>query len=809
MIPIQTQERVVSQNSNVGRSMNYRLDARNLRHIVTMLRDSVYSNKLLAILREYSTNALDAHVAAEESGSIGMRNRPIEVHLPTKFSPELRIRDFGPGLSTKEIEEIYISLGESTKRQSNKYVGSLGFGCKSAFAYGDRFLVTSWNNGKKIVYNNVLDDNVPEGARCDIMAETTCDFSETGIEICIPIRQNEIEECKQVALNFFKYWTVFPVMTGVDPTEIDKALSFKKAKTIFQGDNWAIYPSLTGTYGGIIAKGIALMGDVPYIIDWELVKRKLSASNTINSTESVLFEFIQTNNAILNFDIGDLEFSVSRESLQYTDYTCQAILDRLNIIFKSIFKIVEKSINDADNIWDAKIIYGSIFKAAHYLGSEYIKPLFEGGLYRLVPHFKGKLKWRGIDIDSSDFTGVYGWEKSLGKTLDSNRIYDENYHSIITSFTERNGRLRKYGGKTNGTRRRRAYNHDNCVIDPSHNAIVLINDLNNTRGLQTIVRYVIQNMSKRMVYVLDFGNDKVKKDFYTEYNFESVPVTYASTLLNQAKVWHISNLKTLGTYSARYGQKGPLKIRYIQKNASSNNRFPHQGYWPRGEINISDILKNKVNYYVVVNGEEIAPPVANNLFYLMSISVLIDNLNSLGTRTDWLQNIDIIYGLPPRTVNSRWFKKAVSAGKFVNIFDYLTKKFKEIDADTIYLAIKYRSYISTLGYSESRFSGSKPFIDAIFPFLSNQNGKMIHLCKLWKSVDLNVMNTISALEKLKINAPPKSHKMDIDFEKEVDIVNKEYPMLSLLSPAVNNRSQWEPTVLEKIADYINMVDSKI
>ena len=121
MIPIQSGERQVVNSTNVGRSMNFRLEAHNLRHIVTMLRDSVYSNKVLAVLREYSTNAWDAHVSGEEDYGVSMLSqRPIEVHLPSKLAPELRIRDFGPGFSMEEIENIYISLGESTKRTSNK-----------------------------------------------------------------------------------------------------------------------------------------------------------------------------------------------------------------------------------------------------------------------------------------------------------------------------------------------------------------------------------------------------------------------------------------------------------------------------------------------------------------------------------------------------------------------------------------------------------------------------------------------------------------------------------------------------------------
>jgi hypothetical protein len=92
-------------------------------HILSILRDKLYSNKVLAVIREYSTNAYDAHVEA------GIPDRPIEVTLPSRLDSTLSIRDYGIGLTEEDVRNIYAMYGASTKRSSNAFTGQLGLGC--------------------------------------------------------------------------------------------------------------------------------------------------------------------------------------------------------------------------------------------------------------------------------------------------------------------------------------------------------------------------------------------------------------------------------------------------------------------------------------------------------------------------------------------------------------------------------------------------------------------------------------------------------------------------------------------------------
>jgi hypothetical protein len=131
---------VVEGTLRADSSVAMSIDPQGMAHIMGVL-TNLYSDAPLAVLREYSTNARDAHQAA------GI-DRPIEVSLPTALDPTLRVRDFGVGLSEQDILGVYARYGSSTKRGSDEQVGAFGLGSKSAFTLAQQFLVTSVHDGR-------------------------------------------------------------------------------------------------------------------------------------------------------------------------------------------------------------------------------------------------------------------------------------------------------------------------------------------------------------------------------------------------------------------------------------------------------------------------------------------------------------------------------------------------------------------------------------------------------------------------------------------------------------------------------------
>ena len=84
-----------------------------------ILSDGLYSNKILAVVRELSTNAYDSHVEANKA------DVPFDVHLPTPLKPVFFIRDYGTSMNHDNCMQLYTTYFRSTRNNSNDAVGCL------------------------------------------------------------------------------------------------------------------------------------------------------------------------------------------------------------------------------------------------------------------------------------------------------------------------------------------------------------------------------------------------------------------------------------------------------------------------------------------------------------------------------------------------------------------------------------------------------------------------------------------------------------------------------------------------------------
>lgn len=337
---IVTQPKTNIVTSGVVNSVSFGIKQEGLAHIFNVLRNQLYSNKIMAVLREYSCNAVDAHTEA------GIPDRPIQVTLPNRMSLELKIRDFGYGLSEEDIHNIYAFYGESTKRQSNALIGQLGLGSKSAFAYGDNFVINSFCDGKKTSYNAYIDaTQVGQIAKL----YSTASDEESGVEIVIPVNADDISQFESTAAQVFKYFKVRPVILGATP-------SFDDKKTIFQGSDWRIVESNGRWSGG----SIAVMGNIGYTLSSDSLKLK-SDSEDDEACRSLLNNFaveIQAN-------IGDLDIAASREGLQYTDRTIKNIKAKLLAVRDEIRSKFEAELQSAKSLWSVRKMIGSALDMSH------------------------------------------------------------------------------------------------------------------------------------------------------------------------------------------------------------------------------------------------------------------------------------------------------------------------------------------------------------------------------------------------------------------------------------------------------------
>jgi hypothetical protein len=304
MIP-NTKLRVV-ESHGVASSGVFGISLKDEAHIMSILRDTLYSDKVLAVIREYSSNAWDAH------REVGKADVPIKVTLPTSMDPTLTIEDFGPGLSSDDVFNVYTQYGASTKRGSNSSVGMLGIGSKSGFAYSDSFTVTSRHGGKKCTYVAVLDES--EKGAINLLHEEPCG-PETGVSVQIAVRPEDINEFHQKAKRLYPFFTPRPeVNTELPPLPALQAEL--KNGVIYDNDR-----SRDHDYSG----WVAVMGCVSYRINLDQLGDQIP-------------RFIREISGALYFKMGEVQISASREELKYSAGTKSALVAKFDALVEEYVK---------------------------------------------------------------------------------------------------------------------------------------------------------------------------------------------------------------------------------------------------------------------------------------------------------------------------------------------------------------------------------------------------------------------------------------------------------------------------------------
>jgi hypothetical protein len=280
-------------SGGVAASAPFGISSTDTAHIMEILRD-MYSDRILALLREYSANAWDAH------NEFGKGLIPILVTLPLDEDPNLRIRDYGPGLSIEEVFTVYNQYGRSSKRGTNLAVGQLGIGSKSAFCYSDSFTITSFHGGKKRIFIAVIDSS--NMGKIDLVHEE--DSEETGVEIQIAVKPGDIHEFHAKARNLFRHYKVRPTINiDLPPAPLKKLELVNGNLRSNDGLGW-----------------LAIMGCVPYRV------------NTAQIDTSQVGEHLARISGELYFDIGEVDMAPNREELKYTDRTRTTLIDKFNAL---------------------------------------------------------------------------------------------------------------------------------------------------------------------------------------------------------------------------------------------------------------------------------------------------------------------------------------------------------------------------------------------------------------------------------------------------------------------------------------------
>lgn len=338
-----------------------------------VLSSGIYKYKIRAVIRELSTNALDAHIAK------GIQDRPICVTLPDGFDNDLVIRDYGFGMNYDEVMDSYLTYGLSTKSSSNDYVGAMGLGCKSPFAYTDAYTVESIQNGSKNIYTVYKENGFPQ---ITILVKDLPTTEEDGLAVRVPITAQDVHHCNSEAIYVFQTFDVYPLI-------ISSKIDIVQDTEVFLGSRNGAYYVTSGRHTNVYA----VMGQIRYPISKDDYKFGLLGSLLSGKT------------LWLNFNIGDVAMAASREELQMTPETTEKVQKALDQINESLLEEAQYKVYQEDNPLNAILMLCRD--------------------YAMSPYSSESLKWETLSSLLYDETPLSVHYYYMSREYKSN-IYDDN-----------------------------------------------------------------------------------------------------------------------------------------------------------------------------------------------------------------------------------------------------------------------------------------------------------------------------------------------------------------------------------------------
>ena len=307
----------------------------------TVLSNTLYSNKPLAVIREVLCNAWDAHIVA------GKTDTPVIITID---EDKLSIRDHGHGIPHDLIHTIYCVYGNSTKENDGNQTGGFGLGSKSPFAYSDYFTVNNHHAGLKTVHAISRGSALTQG-KPDRRVMVEVPTMETGVEVVIPVKnradmQQFIDIAKDVAafgeMNVLingKQVEVVPISTA----ENNMFLTTRSPRGVHQ--------KICIRYGNVV---YPVQPDAEYIGVYQKLMKLLEDIPSRNPYSNSGNEF----HLILQAPANSISVTPSRESLSNTETTINTI--------KRLFTDLIEHMQTGNDLFEQRLL-DEQFKAAHYL----------------------------------------------------------------------------------------------------------------------------------------------------------------------------------------------------------------------------------------------------------------------------------------------------------------------------------------------------------------------------------------------------------------------------------------------------------
>lgn len=396
-----------------------------------LLSSGLYTNKIKAVLRELGCNAVDAHTAA------GVPEKPIEVKLPNALDRQFYVKDYGTGLSDEQVMRLYTTYFDSTKQQSDNFIGGFGVGSKSPFAYTDSFTVESRFEGMKRLYTAyVNEDGIPTITK---MGEEPTD-EPNGLTIGFPVKPEDVRNFYSEAQDTYKWFPITPVIKGAD-------LKIENTEQLRLGSLW-----LRARYGyGYDSNAYVRMGSVAYPMG--NLFNEISNAPDANKVSDEDKEYIYGASAMVNsrpwvidLPIGSSLVAASREALQFDKRSVVSLRENVIKVTKEAVKILHDQIQAKSknireyvknvNQWTAE---ENLYRQSAFLGllSKHNPNYHTDGIrIRQEDYPALQLVNVGGLYDILDFYNKLKLKSKLNKNLDSDEVQRRIRRKITKSFNE-------------------------------------------------------------------------------------------------------------------------------------------------------------------------------------------------------------------------------------------------------------------------------------------------------------------------------------------------------------------------------------
>lgn len=304
------------------------------RVIQELLSSKIYARPKYIIVQEVASNARDANREA------GRAKHPIQIKLPSRLDDNLIIADSGPGISPDRMQNVFLRYGNSTKRSDDTLTGGFGIGAKTPFTYTDTFTITTVTddaNGrhKRIYLAHKADGGMSKMA----LVSTVPSDEETGTAISFAVKHEDINDFCEAVKSVCCHWEVRPTVTGAP------GWTWPSREVVDKGPGWEL---IRGRNGATV-----LVDRIPYSVRSGEILSKVT-----DYKENKEFRYIFENiSLLLFFNTGDISVSATREDLDYSQKTVDAVIARLGSARDELKRQMLDSIKNCKTLWDATLTW--------------------------------------------------------------------------------------------------------------------------------------------------------------------------------------------------------------------------------------------------------------------------------------------------------------------------------------------------------------------------------------------------------------------------------------------------------------------